>query len=234
MKKLRDIIPGERFGRWTAIEPSTIMLGKSKAWLCRCECGTERLVTIYRLLYGTSLSCGCLKIDKNKQRRQDLTGQRFTRLTALSPDGPSTWLCRCDCGKFCSIGTNQLTKGYVKSCGCYNRDRAKNEMTKYFPLCLEKISEQQYDGTMICAIRLGRKALKNSKTGIRGVTQIPNGKYRAEIKLRGKRYHLGVFFTKEDAAEARRLAEERLYAPVIEAFEAKKMNQPEKERDAVQ
>ncbi len=30
-------------------------------WLCRCECGTERLVRPYRLRNGESRSCGCLQ-----------------------------------------------------------------------------------------------------------------------------------------------------------------------------
>ncbi len=227
MKKLRDIIPGERFGRWTAIEPSTIMLGKSKAWLCRCECGTERLVPIYILLNGTSRSCGCLRVDLLKQRRQDLTGQRFNRLTAISPNGPNAWLCRCDCGKLSNVGTNHLTTGHTKSCGCYNRERVKNELAKYYPIAWAKRKKQFYEGTAISAIEVGKRANKNSISGIRGVTLLPHGKYRAELTLQGKRYQLGVFSTKEEAAEARRLAEKRIFAPVIEAFEAKKMNQPE-------
>lgn len=227
MKKLRDIIPGERFGRWTAIEPSTILIGTAKTWLCRCECGTEKVLPINRLLNGKSRSCGCLRVDLLRQRRQDLTGQRFNRLTAISPNGPGAWLCRCDCGKLSTVGTNHLTTGHTKSCGCYNRERAKNDMAKYYPIAWAKRKQQFYEGTSISAIAVGKRANKTSKTGIRGVTLLPNGRFRAELTLQGKRYNLGFFSTKEEAAEARRLAEKSIFAPVIEAYEAKKMNRPE-------
>ena len=64
-------------------------------------------------------------------------------------------------------------------------------------------------------------------SGIRGVTLLPNGRFRAELTLQGKRYNLGFFSTKEEAAEARRLAEKSIFAPVIEAFEAEKTKQAE-------
>ena len=227
MKKLRDIIPGERFGRWTVIEPSTILIGKAKTWLCRCECGTERLLPNHRLLNGTSRSCGCLRVDLLKQRRQDLTGQRFTRLTVISLNESGTWLCRCDCGKLCSLVTNHLTTGHTKSCGCYNRDHVKNDLAKYRPIAWAKRKQQFFEGTSISAIVVGKRANKTSMSGIRGVTLLPNGRFRAELTLQGKRYNLGFFSTKEEAAEARRLAEKNIFAPVIEAYEAKRMNKPE-------
>ena len=32
-------------------------------WLCKCECGTVRLVDISNLYHGTSKSCGCLHVE---------------------------------------------------------------------------------------------------------------------------------------------------------------------------
>ena len=47
---------GARFGRWTVID--TLQTSK---WLCRCDCGTERMVAKRDLKRGHSSSCGCLK-----------------------------------------------------------------------------------------------------------------------------------------------------------------------------
>ena len=47
---------------------------------------------------------------------------------------------------------------------------------------------------------------RNSTTGFKAVGVIPSGKYRARIRTNGKRIHLGVFPTAEDAAEAYRRA----------------------------
>lgn len=57
-------------------------------------------------------------------RLNDLTGQRFGRLTVIEraenkKDGRAKWLCQCDCGKTTvTTGTN-LRTGVTKSCGCY-------------------------------------------------------------------------------------------------------------------
>ena len=60
----------------------------------------------------------------------DLTGQRFNRLTVISraensKDGKSRWLCRCDCGNFVTVNGIHLSSGHTKSCGCYNRETAR-------------------------------------------------------------------------------------------------------------
>jgi hypothetical protein len=54
-------------------------------------------------------------------RLQDLTGQRFGSLTVLERDGkktPTRWICKCDCGKVCSVAAGNLKSGHTKSCGC--------------------------------------------------------------------------------------------------------------------
>lgn len=69
----------------------------------------------------------------------DLTGQRFGRLTVLRrgedyvceimrPFGePETvrrvcWVCRCDCGNEATVMGCALTGGKTKSCGCLRRE----------------------------------------------------------------------------------------------------------------
>lgn len=56
-----DLI-GKRFGKITVIdyaEPKGKK--KNKAWLCKCDCGTERVVLHYNLVGGKSKSCGCVR-----------------------------------------------------------------------------------------------------------------------------------------------------------------------------
>ena len=47
---------GDWYGRWVVIDPAD---HHPRAVLCRRNCGKERLVDYYRLLSGTSRSCGC-------------------------------------------------------------------------------------------------------------------------------------------------------------------------------
>jgi hypothetical protein len=61
-----DLI-GQSFNRFSVIEevkkPSHIKK-PSRYWLCKCACGTEKIVEMYNLTSGHSKSCGCLKNEK--------------------------------------------------------------------------------------------------------------------------------------------------------------------------
>lgn len=62
---------------------------------------------------------------------KDKTGMRFGRLTVLKRDGYMrdhhvAWLCQCDCGNIIRVGTNSLTSGNTKSCGCYHIDKVSD------------------------------------------------------------------------------------------------------------
>jgi hypothetical protein len=61
-------IAGKRFGRWTvlAIHPERYRFahGCAALWLCRCDCGTERVVLGTCLRAGGSTNCGCVRREK--------------------------------------------------------------------------------------------------------------------------------------------------------------------------
>lgn len=59
---------GRSFGRLLVIEKADKKNGR-KAWLCRCSCGTEKVVMESNLLRGTSSSCGCLQKELLSNRR---------------------------------------------------------------------------------------------------------------------------------------------------------------------
>lgn len=51
-------LTGEQFGKLTVLAPAE-NIGNKTAWLCRCECGAEAVVTTRRLRDGHRTSCGC-------------------------------------------------------------------------------------------------------------------------------------------------------------------------------
>jgi hypothetical protein len=68
-------IAGQRFGRWTvlAIHPKRVRYGRARKavnvlWICRCICGTERVVLGCNLRAGVSTSCGCFQREKTRAR----------------------------------------------------------------------------------------------------------------------------------------------------------------------
>ena len=66
----------------------------------------------------------------------DLTGQKFGKLTVLYRDisgkyNGTRWICKCDCGRGCTVLGTALRDGRTKSCGCYRSERATAIITKY-------------------------------------------------------------------------------------------------------
>ena len=88
---------------------------KGSKWLCRCDCGTQKIVWGKYLLSGKSQSCGCSRI-------RNWVGERFGRLVVLSvkKDGTDNiYHCLCDCGNTVNVVGSSIYG--TKSCGCSRR-----------------------------------------------------------------------------------------------------------------
>lgn len=80
------------------------------------------------------------KWDKTKttftpksKKFKDITGIKFGKLIALYPshvfNKRTYWVCECECGNECIIGSAHLPSGAIKSCGCAKIESHK-ELTK--------------------------------------------------------------------------------------------------------
>lgn len=54
-------LTGQRFGKYTVIALSEPYKGRKDTWLCKCDCGNERIVYGFGLKSGRSTNCGCAK-----------------------------------------------------------------------------------------------------------------------------------------------------------------------------
>lgn len=59
-------LTGRKFGKWTVIGFEGLNSRKESRWLCKCECGTERVVSRRGLAQGQSKSCGCAIKELNR------------------------------------------------------------------------------------------------------------------------------------------------------------------------
>ena len=59
-RKVRLNLKGKRFCRLTVIRFAGIV-NRGSAWLCKCNCGAEKIIRARDLMSGRILSCGCLK-----------------------------------------------------------------------------------------------------------------------------------------------------------------------------
>lgn len=68
MRKYKDLT-GERFGRLVVIKHA-YQEGARHYWLCKCDCGNEKLILGCSLKYGKTKSCGCLAREKTIERNK--------------------------------------------------------------------------------------------------------------------------------------------------------------------
>jgi hypothetical protein len=201
-------ITGLRFGKWTAIKPI-----KSNAtgyfWECICDCGTKREVVGSSLRQGKSKSCGCI-ITQDSKPKIDLTGKRIGRWLVIEPikkyiESSSQhmwyWRCICDCGKLKEVSGSHLRNGNTKSCGCIWRLNAKKGREANLK-----------EGTHLGVIA---SKVTRSNSGVKGVYLTRFGTFHTKITFKGKVYELGTYKTIEEATEARKTAERKLYMPIL-------------------
>ena len=205
-------LEGQRFGGLTVLRRAEMQAKTGGIrWTCRCDCGRECDVLATQLTKGRRTHCGCQ--NKRAGRVRDITGQRFGRLTALYPTGESNrfgsrmWHCRCDCGTEIDLAYNELAYTPRQSCGCQKREHARSLQ--------ESIT--RVGGTSLNYLR-SQKLPVHTSTGVKGVYFI-RGKYAARITFQKKTYHCGSFDTLEEAAQARKDAEELIVQGTLRHYE---------------
>lgn len=52
-------LTGQRFGRLEVVAFARVNRSRNACWLCRCDCGKERVVSGHELRRGRTSSCGC-------------------------------------------------------------------------------------------------------------------------------------------------------------------------------
>ena len=138
----------ERFGRLVVIAPAENK-GRRTQWLCKCDCGKEKIALTDSLRSGKVQSCGCLLAETARtnglKQLDDLTGQVFGQLTVLEYAGSdrnrSTWKCECSCGNIVIVNQMELKNGNTLSCGCLRNSFGEQQIEKI--LKEQKISYQK-------------------------------------------------------------------------------------------
>lgn len=176
--------------------------------------GTVLINRDTQVKHGGTRSCGCKAMEHiTDLRKQDITGERFGRLTAVRPteqrdnNGSVIWELRCDCGNLTYKTVNALKSGRVLSCGCKYRE-TRSETVKH--------RRDMVEGTNVSNIVASKHLRSNNTSGHTGVgLDRRTGKWYAYINFQKKHYNLGLHKDKSAAIRARRAAEARLHDPVI-------------------
>lgn len=124
----RGIAPdltGRRFGRLVVLRRAASDNGGNAQWTCRCDCGSDAIIRVNNLRRGQKFCCK--QCPLHYQERSNISGRKFGRLIALhvvgkGPKSKAIWKFRCDCGTEVDRIADQVTHGFVASCGCLGRE----------------------------------------------------------------------------------------------------------------
>lgn len=131
----REDLTGMTFGKMTVLRHEGRAKDRSSLYLCRCECGTEKVVMATHLKSGSTQSCGCLR-----GHSLELQGKTFGRLTVTQRTAKRKWAlvwwqCLCECGNTIEVPSRSLVSGNTRSCGCLrqeiNKERAIDRNTTH-------------------------------------------------------------------------------------------------------
>ena len=205
-------LTGQRFGMLTVIGQAPSTDKGRRRWICKCDCGTEKIILGCNLKRGTTVSCGC-------KRKNDLTGQKIGKLTVLERSDEFAsrgsrqtrlWKCQCDCGAITYKATDTLTNPDISMC---------KECAAEYAITQARASLGFTGGTQITKIK-NRPEASDNLSGVRGVyLDKKTGKYRARLKFRGQLYDLGSYAQLEDAVKARRRGEEEIFGKFLDSLQ---------------
>ena len=212
---LRAYYPVEGGACYTRVPPHT-------ANACRCR---ARNLGITYDCDRHVLPTGEIKVRQGNNASEFLeTGMTKGRLTLIEPmpgratDGSILWRCVCTCGKEAVVSSHNLRNGVTQSCGCI-RSEAQGKVLKQFMAtdagkAVRERSEKElpfrtgmFEGTNASSLLSGY-VRKDNPTGVRGVSKTRSGRFIAQIRYKGVRYNLGTYDTLDEAAVARKRAED--------------------------
>lgn len=163
---MKKDLTNQRFGKLVVLKDSGKRYNGRVVWECQCDCGNIHYVTTDRLTSGKTKSCGCI-------RKKDLTNKRFGKLITICPtnkhstSGCIIWKCKCDCGNFYYVSTEELTRGNIKSCGCYQYEWNKKNLTgkRFGKLTVLKDSNQRQNNKILWKCKCDCGTITNVATG---------------------------------------------------------------------
>ena len=129
----RNDIIGRRFGMLTVMEYVKDVNYKPK-YLCKCDCGNERIVDRYSLLNGETKSCGCMRLVDT----EEMVGKKYGKLTVIAyePDAGERWehyyRCKCECGNERIVLRGNLLSGATQTCGDCTHIVEEGDHMRYF------------------------------------------------------------------------------------------------------
>lgn len=226
-------LTGKTFGRLTVISRNGSK-NKSANWMCRCECGNVLSVNGCHLRSGHTKSCGCYSKEMSRQRARDENTKSPVKAGKNVFDLNGEYgICYFRNGGHFIFDIEDYDK--IKNYCWYNNNHgyavahelgSKSQLFSHRLICdcpknmvVDHINHNTLDNRKsnlrICTQSDNMKNMRRSKankSGVKGVYFDKSAnRWRAEIKVNGKKTYIGVFTNIKDAKHAREQAEKRYF-----------------------
>lgn len=214
----------QKFGRLTVVKN----VGKDKfnryMWLCKCDCGNDKIVMSIYLKNGDTKSCGCLRKEMLKQKMKKYNNiQLFdTYGTCFINDDVYFYFDLEDYDKIKNYYWNITENGYIVT-KVLNRaillHRVIMNLTEDDYLTVDHINHNTLDNRKynlrVCTMQknsFNKGMYSHNTSGVKGVYYDKDRyKWVAQIKINRKPIYLGSYIIFEDAVKARQDAEEKYF-----------------------
>lgn len=206
----KDLV-NHRFGKLVVIKFDSFNEKQrgSTQWLCRCDCGKEKVVGRQHLLRGNTKSCGCIKAEYEESHDKGMYKTPEYR----------TWIrikTRCENENtpyYFNYGGRgiKVCEKWSKSFEAFYADMG-NRPSKDYSIDRKDNNGDYEPDNCKWSTRFEQqrniRLQKNNSTGVNGVQWDKKiNKYVARMTFCDKNLHIGCFELIEDAARARREAE---------------------------
>ena len=228
MKKYEDLT-GRTFGRLTVIKEVDSVLSsqgyKIRKWLCRCECGQEKIIREIHLKSGHTKSCGCILSEKSAEHCRNTFSKpnvyeiKDDCVVGLSNNGDAFFVIdKEDYERVKKYTWSKNDKGYFLNRKGYLLHRfIKNETNEN--IVIDHINHLKYDNRKSnlrsctqAQNSYNSKLCKRNTSGKTGVQWMKDrGLWRASITYLGKKIYLGDYSDIKDAISARTNAEDKYF-----------------------
>jgi len=215
MPAFKDLT-GQKFGRLTVIRRVENNKHNQIQWLCRCDCD-EKEVTIRgcELRTGNTKSCGCLL---KRYNTYDLTGEYGIGYTSNTNE--PFYFDLEDYDRIKDYCWSKGNFGYIIT-AIHKNIILMHRLIMNCPKDMEvdhiyHVNHDNRKSELRIVTRsqnqMNRKIFKNNTSGVKGVNweKFAN-KWRAQIKIKYNKIHLGLFDNFEDAVKARKEAEVKYF-----------------------
>lgn len=228
MRKIRDDLTGQKFGKLTVIEQAEDYVVPSgqhfTRWKCRCECGNISYPITSSLKSGKTQSCGCLGLEKRTSARKRYNEYYIidNYVVFNTYNGESFLIDYEDLDKvkehcWCNDGRGYFVSHINRKRVSLHRlimDCPKGKVVDHIHGSESRYDNRKSNLRIVTASQnaMNKKIPSNNSSGTVGVYwEEKCNKWRARIFAYGDKIDLGYYTNKDDAIKARREGEDKYF-----------------------